>query len=233
MEIAPGVHSVDGLIAWPWAANVFLLVDRRLTLVDTGLRGSARAIERYVGRLGRDVGDLELVVLTHHHVDHAGAVAELRRRCRFQVAAHELEIPYLEGRVPAGHSVGGGPSAAFLGLIEPLIRVSPVRVDVPLRDGSELPVAGGVRVIHTPGHTPGSICLYLPAQRLALVGDAFSIKPWGLELPTRVSTLDMDLARSSLERLAELDLEIVCPSHGRPYVGDASQRIRDFLARGR
>lgn len=230
MEIAPGVHRVDGLVAWPWAASVFLLVDERLALVDTGVRGSGRGIERYVRRIARRMDELDVVVLTHHHVDHAGSLSELRRRHRFLVAAHEAETPYLEGRLPAGHAVGGGVRGLILRLMEPALRMEPASVDVTLQDGSVIDILGGIRVIHTPGHTMGSISLYLPARRLALVGDAFSIKPGGLELPTRVSTVDMDLARRSLSRLAGLDLEVVCPSHGRPFVGDAAGRIREFLA---
>ena len=225
MEIVPGVHRVDGLVAWPWAASVFLLVDERLALVDTGVRGSGRGIERYVRRIGRSMDDLDVVVLTH-----AGSLSELRRRHRFLVAAHKAETPYIEGRLPAGHAVGGGVRGLILRLMEPALRMEPVSVDITLQDGSEIDILGGIRVIHTPGHTMGSISLYLPARRLALVGDAFSIKPGGLELPTRVSTVDMDLARRSLSRLAGLDLEVVCPSHGRPFVGDAAGRIREFLA---
>lgn len=228
-EIVPGVHRIDGLIPWPWGANVFLIVGERLTLVDAGLRGSLRAIENYVRKIGRDMAEIDMVVLTHHHTDHAGGLGELRRKYSVRVATHEAEIPYVEGRLPAGHSVGGGPRGAILEAIEPFIRVEPARVDVTLRDGSEIDLLGGTRVVHTPGHTMGSICLYIRSRRLALVGDAFSIKPWGLELPTPVSTVDMALARRSLYRLAGLDLRIICPSHGSPFVGDASGRIREFL----
>ncbi len=221
---------VEGLIPWPWGANVFLLADDRLTLVDTGLRGSAGAIERYVRRIGRRMEELGLVILTHHHMDHAGALGEIHRKYGPRVAAHVAEVPYVEGQLPAGHSVGGGPSGAFLEVIEPFLKVEPASVDIVLQDGTVLDILGGVQVIHTPGHTLGSICLYIPSRRLALVGDAFSIRPWGLELPTAVSTVDMDLARRSLYRLADLDLEAVCASHGKPFVGDASGKIRQFLA---
>ncbi len=229
-EIVPGVHQIDGLIPWPWGAIVFLLTGERLALVDTGPMGSATAIERYVRRIGRRMAELDLVVLTHHHIDHTGALAEIRRRYDVRVAAHEAEVGYIEGRIPPAHSVGGGLRGLFLDLIEPFIRVDPAHVDLVLHDGSELDILGGVRVVHTPGHTPGSICLYIPSRLLALVGDAFSIKRRGLELPTHVSTVDMDLARRSLYRLADLDLRVVCPSHGKPFVGDASRKLREFLA---
>lgn len=232
-EIVPGVHQVDGLIPWPWGASVFLLVGERLTLVDSGLRGSLRAIERYVRHIGRRMDDLDLVILTHHHTDHAGSVGEIRREYGVRVAAHEAEVAYVEGRVAAAHSAGGGPRGVFLNLIEPLIRVEPVPVDIVLREGSRLDVLDGVTVVHCPGHTPGSICLYVPSSKLALVGDAFSIKSQGLELPTPVSTVDMDLARRSLLRVAELDLRVVCPSHGKPFVGDGSRAIREFLSHQR
>src|SRR5512133_1325942 len=139
-EIAPGIHQVDGLIPWPWGANVFLLADERLALVDTGLRGSTRAIERYVRRIGRRMEELDLVILTHHHTDHAGSLGDIRRRYGVRVAAHEAEVDYVEGRAPAGHSAGGGPRGALLELIEPLIRVEPAPVDIALRDGSVLDI---------------------------------------------------------------------------------------------
>src|SRR5919202_5532200 len=92
-EVAPGVVQVPVL-----GAQVWLLLDGPLTLVDTGTRGSGRAILRAISRLGRRPADLAAIVLTHYHPDHVGGLPELLaalRRRRPSVAIHAAEAPFL------------------------------------------------------------------------------------------------------------------------------------------
>ena len=92
----------------------------------------------------------------------------------------------------------------------------PVKVDHLLRDGDLLPTAEQVQVIHTPGHTPGSICLYLESEKLLIVGDALQHAGGVLSPPATHVTWDAGLAMQSLRKLAELDFETICFSHYPP-----------------
>jgi len=227
VEIAPGVHQVEGVRG----CNVFLLGSDKLALVDTGMAGSVGAIERYLTRIGRPREALKLVVVTHCHVDHTWSLAKLRWAQPLLVAAHEAEAPYIDGRLPPLGVQGSGFVRGIQRLISSRHRRKSVPVDVSLRDGSHLDFGLDVRVLHTPGHTPGSISLYLPGPRLLLVGDAISNRYGRLRLPPRATTVDMDKARHSVARLAALDVEVVCFGHGPTLAWRSSDALRDLLAR--
>ena len=93
-------------------------------------------------------------------------------------------------------------------------------------DGDELPVLGGLRVLHTPGHTPGSICLYSATRRLLIVGDLLQRMRGQVTLPNHFFTDDMGLARRSIARLAELDVETILFSHYPPVRQGGREALR-------
>lgn len=228
MEIADGVHQVDGTRM----ANIFLLVGDRLALVDAGGRGSTPAILRYVQGLGRSLEELDVVVLTHYHSDHAGGLPQILRIKKAQVAAHEADVPYLEGRVTPPSPNSQGIAGAVLKVARPLFRLVQVHVDIMVQDGTELPVLGGLQVIHTPGHTPGSICLYSPSRRLLLVGDALNNRGGHLQLPPLVFTVDPQRAVLSVQKLAPLAVEVIGFGHGPAITSRAGVVLKDFLSAG-
>src|SRR5512133_1914724 len=226
MEIAAGVHQIEGTLM----GNAFLLVGEGLILVDTGLTGSLPAITHYLQRLGYTLDDLDMVVLTHHHLDHTGAVAQLYAQNGVMVAAHEADVPYLDGTLPPPGPLGRSVGGVVLGIGQRLFRMAPVPVGLPLRDGSQLPKSPEIRVIHTPGHTPGSISLYLPDRRALIVGDVVAHK-WGRLVPPGWEwTVDMVENRRSLERLAGLQPEVVGFGHGPAITQGAEQVFRRFLS---
>jgi len=226
VEILADVHRLHVT-----GSSVFLLAGERLALVDAGPRGSAARILRYLRYLGRSPSELELIVLTHYHPDHAGGVAELARLTPARVAAHVSEAPYLRGDVSMPNPIRHQALAAAASPLLPLIMPQPVRVDLPLHDGDELPVLGGLRVVHTPGHTLGSICLYAPARRLLLVGDAMESKQGELRLPSRHFSEDLQQAARSIRKLAELDVHLLCFSHFPP-ARDVSRRLLSLSTAG-
>jgi glyoxylase-like metal-dependent hydrolase (beta-lactamase superfamily II) len=98
-----------------------------------------------------------------------------------------------------------------------------------LEEGQVLPILGGLRVIHTPGHTPGSVCFYLESRKVIFLGDMVvsSGQYVGGSMP--FPKTDMRLYEKSLRRLAELDFDIACLAHGQVFKGNADQRIRRML----
>ncbi|TMG55419.1 MAG: MBL fold metallo-hydrolase [Chloroflexi bacterium] len=99
----------------------------------------------------------------------------------------------------------------------------------PLEDGELLPMLGGLRVLHTPGHTPGSICLYSPKYRFVIVGDTLQRIKGRLTLPNYFFTDDMAQARRSIARVADLDVETILFSHYPPYREDARAALRALV----
>jgi glyoxylase-like metal-dependent hydrolase (beta-lactamase superfamily II) len=227
-EVAPGVVQVPVL-----GAQVWLLLDGPLTLVDTGTRGSGRAILRAIGRLGRRPADLAAIVLTHYHPDHVGALPELLAALAPgpRVAIHAAEAPFL--RAPTTMPNPFQPRV-WRTLVEPfwpharLGRACPV--DAPLADGDPLPGRADARLVHLPGHTPGSSAIYLPERGVVLAGDAFEAGG-RLAPPNPRFTEDPAAARASIRKLAALDFETLCFSHFPPRRRRGGATVRTLAER--
>ena len=105
------------------------------------------------------------------------------------------------------------------------------KVDKTLIDGEELPYCGGITVIHTPGHTPGHICLYLKEYKILIAGDALCIDDGLLMMAPQSTNYDMDLSIKSLKKLLNYDIQTVVCYHGGLYKDNANIRIKE-LAKG-
>ena len=228
MEIIPQVYQLQIRMT-----NVFLLVEEKLTLVDTGYWGSTQRIVNFVQQLGRTPTDIDLIVVTHHHYDHTGSLAELKVLTDAKVAAHEDDAPSIRGEPFAPSH----PSQAWLiprlgALVLSIGRPKTTEVDILLEDGQELSPLGGMRIIHTPGHTFGSICLLFPQRRLLMVGDALTHRR-RLAFPPRLYSVDMAQARQSVKRLAELQFDTLCFGHGQAITEGAAARVQDLVNRSK
>ena len=209
-----------------WGANVFLLADEHLTLVDTGFRGRAKQILREIDQLGFTATNIDLIIITHHHDDHIGSLAELKEVTGAKVAAHTADAPYIDGRLQPRLPRPQWLSKALAHLPR-LWTVTPINIDILLKDGDELPILGGTRVLHTPGHTPGSISLLLPRERLVIVGDVMA-HSFKLSLPAKAFTVDVAQEIQSIKKIASLDFDAICFGHGKPLVRNAHPAIMEF-----
>lgn len=174
-----------------------------VALVDVGPPGAVPALEGAIERAGLTLDDVRVVVLTHHDGDHVGALPALQSALERPavVCAHEREVPYIEGER------------------DPLIEREPISatsVDVTLQDGDTLRTTGGpMRVVETPGHSPGHCSLYLGTDRTLIAGDAVvSDGELSLEGPREAYTPDMEQALASVRRLSEFDVERTVCFHG-------------------
>jgi glyoxylase-like metal-dependent hydrolase (beta-lactamase superfamily II) len=225
MEIAAGVHQVSLI-----GADTFLLADERLTLIDAGMVGTRRALERYLRRLGRRLDEVERIICTHGHPDHIGGLSELvKDRTDVEVLIHAddlagLQRPLREALAPAQ------PRAERRGRIIQYLTRAPA-MPTPIDDGAVLPVLGGLRVIHTPGHTPGSICLYLEGARILFTGDVLQVHRGRLTFASAFFSHDHGAARASVERLAALDVDTIALSHYPPWRDRPSAALRELASR--
>ena len=220
--IAPGIYTIPGL---KMGRSYLVEGDGGLALVDTSTSDVAARILDAIAAVGRRPDELRAIVATHYHYDHTGNAAALIERTGARLFVHEDEVPYVDGTMP------------WMEMHRPwafLDRFGPapygLKVDQVLRDGDVLPYAGGLRVIHAPGHTPGHIALHARERGALFAGDAL-MNTLGLRLPMSMSSHDMNQARASAARLSELEYDIALPGHGAPILGRASEKVRAW-ARG-
>lgn len=225
-SILPGVVQVPLR-----GTSAFLLLDRRVTLVDTGFRGSAARLLGALRLAGRRADEIERVLITHYHPDHIGGLPELQRLLPAKAAIHAIEAQIVTGSAgpppPFANAALRVASRAVRGRAFPHV---PVRIDEWLRDGDEIPVLGGMRVVHTPGHTPGHIALYFPQMALLIAGDALEHRGGRLGGPAPAFTEDMREARRSIRRLAGLEVDVIAFSHFPRIPADADDRLRTLAA---
>lgn len=227
MEIIPQVHqlAIKG-------TNVFLVEEEKLTLVDTGFWGSTPRIVAFLQKLGYSPTDIDLIVITHHHLDHTGSLADLKALTGAKVAAHKDDAPMIRGEAITPPPRQAGLVSQLGGRFLSLGRAKAAEVDILLEDGQELSPLEGMKIIHTPGHTPGSISLFFPQRRLLMVGDTLNHRR-RLSLPPRIYSANMAQARESVKRLAELEFNTICFGHGQAIMEDAAAMVQDLISRSR
>ncbi|MEU4679218.1 MBL fold metallo-hydrolase [Micromonospora sp. NPDC023737] len=234
MAQPPAVPLAPGLWRIPTAGralvNSYALVDDdgSVTLVDCGVKRAPARIVRGLAAIGKSPADVTRIVLTHAHPDHAGGAAEVARRTGAPVVLHAADVEYAQ----AGHSPPRDPSVTGGRLFSRLGggRFPAVDVAEPLADGDVLPVGGGLRVVHTPGHSPGHVSLLHEPTRVLITGDAlFNVV--GIRWPIKVLCTDFRMTQETAHVLAELEYDVAAFTHGAELTDNARERIRAFLRR--
>ena len=220
MEILPGVHRIPG-VRW---SRAYLIEDHQLTLVDAGLPWHAGKVLDYIRSIGHNPDDLAFILMTHSHPDHSGGALTISRRTGAKIVAHANDTKTHSNREVSLSYMGAFGS---LGVPLPFLRRMPVSHVV--SDGQSLSTLSGFSVIHTPGHTPGSVCYLLEERKLLFSGDTLMSNGARLSRSVPFPGYDRRLYRESLEKLAGIEFDTLCGGHGAPLVGQASERLRELL----
>ena len=180
----------------------------RLILVDTGFSDAdADIIMDAIKDMDHKHEELKLCILTHRHGDHTGGLKKLKKTLKFEVMAHELDMPAIQKQT--GYDV-----------------------EQVVKGGERLPDCGGIDVLHTPGHTAGHISLHLPRIKTMIAGDAIVSAGEHLVVSPAYLSSDPEAADESVKRLIamNLDLERLLVGHGDDIYEDAKSNLSRIFA---
>jgi len=220
-EVVPGVYQL--MLA---GVNTVLIAEDELTLIDTGVPGSLPGILNLIRRLGRSVEEITTVIITHNHVDHIGGLPELKKHTVAKVYAHEAALVDPPEDAPYPNGIRRLLRVPFLSPVRRRFVLDSGDIDVKLKGGELLKQLGGLQVIHTPGHTPCSICLFSHRYKMLFVGDAMQRRRRKLQFPAKMVSTDLARAEMSVGELARLDSEILVFGHGQPVMHGAHDWIQ-------
>ena len=241
MEVAQGIHRLTQGVS-----NFYLIEEAgRFVLVDAGAPRDWDLLVGAMSGLGRALDDLEAVLLTHAHSDHTGFAERARTSANARVWVHQVDADVAKGAKPPkndGKATSYLLRAEFYRTVLTLMRRGAMRI-VPVQevstfaDGDTLDVPGRPRVVHAPGHTPGSASLLIEGRRVLLSGDTLvtrnpltgrvgpQIMPSGLNR-------DTPQALRSLDALTSVPADVLLPGHGEPWTGGTAEAVRQAKAAG-
>jgi glyoxylase-like metal-dependent hydrolase (beta-lactamase superfamily II) len=240
-EIAEGIHRLTNGVS-----NFYLIEESgKLALVDAGAPKDWSLLGQAVRALGRDLDDLDAVLLTHAHTDHIGFAEQARATTGARVWVHDDDVQMARtGKV--GPRDGKTSSYLLRGAFWRTVlvlgrrgatKIIPVREVSGFGDGETLDVPGKPRVVHAPGHTEGSAAILLEDRGVLFTGDVLcthnaytgrtgpQIMPSGLNADTRQ-------ALASLTSLDGIKAGLLLPGHGEPWTGGVQDAIRRARAAG-
>lgn len=209
--------------------NGFMLRDDdgQVTLIDFGVKKSGPRVLAALSAIGSGPSDVTRLMLTHCHPDHVGGAAHLARETGRDVDCHEDDAPFAgKGTVPKSDE-GSRIGRLFNKLPPPKLEALPIGET--FTDGQVIPFAGGIRVVHTPGHSPGHASYLLEDAGVLITGDAiFNVR--GLRYSPRILCANYAMTQETAHRLAELDYSAAAFTHGPEISDRPREAIRAFLA---
>ena len=240
MEITEKVHTVEDV----YGSNVVLLLDTEITVVDTGFPGNGKKILDYIRDIGRQTEDIKRILITHFHFDHSGSALEIHNLTGASIIAHKDEvIKNNDGTLLLRKGEESEPPPLWYKLAlraTGLGRKSPKKParelhDTPVHEtvshGDVIPGLGGVSIIHSPGHTPGSISPFVSDPKIIFLGDSVINNIDRLSRPLMWDRSKRRTLDKSLQELRELDAAIACFGHGPVLTEDVMTKIRGLTDR--
>lgn len=235
MQITDHIHSIpvseQAFYTGPQAPNVFLVRDGdEGALVDSGF-GDEKSIETRLGFLNEHRGlRLKYIVLTHHHFDHSSGASQVRAATGAEVTLHPDEVkPLRDWQSEAPQDIEIPEEMKDLREKVQKFRAQAAEAEPTraINDGDEFSVGSlTLRIVHTPGHTLGSVCIYCPQEKALFTGDtALGLGTVAISPPPHG---DMALYLQSLARLQKIESAVMLPGHGIA-VHDVPAKLQELI----
>ena len=202
-----------------------------LTLIDTGVAKREEKIVAAIESIGRKATDLKHIIVTHCHPDHSGSLAAMKRKTGAVAYMHRDDAAMVR------RGEGKRPMTAAPGLMRKVFftlfvsfssgKIEPAVIDREIDDGTELPIAGGLKAIHVPGHCAGQLAFLWPRRRVLFAADACSNM---MGLGYSLGYEDFALGQRALSKLVAFDFDAAVFGHGAPITSGAAQKFRQTFA---
>jgi hydroxyacylglutathione hydrolase len=221
MELKHGIHKFEGMtgVNCYWTTS-----NEGVAVIDTANPKSEVKILDQLKAAGKNAGDVKWIIITHADIDHLGSAAELKHLTGAKIAIHVSDAAILKGQEPMKEARGF--FKFIFKIMTGFFKFHTTEPDILLKDGDEV---AGFKVLHTPGHTKGSIMLFKPNQVL-ITGDTLlcdrHAQPRG---PIKLFTPNMDQAWNSIRKLHDLNFEMMLPGHGKPILENAGEKVRALM----
>jgi len=227
VQLATGVWRIPTVGSS--AINSFAVLDDdgTLALIDAGLKGAPKRLLAALSLIGKRPADVSRILLTHAHSDHVGGAAKMRQHTGAPVHIGEHDAAFLRDgkRPPLDTSRPLAKVLSFLGN-----KLPSCEVDGTLTEGELVPVAGGIRVLHTPGHSPGHCSFLLERSGILVTGDALFNWRDKISYSFAAACSNFALSKDTAERLGDVDYEVAAFTHGAEIRKDARAAVRQFLS---
>jgi glyoxylase-like metal-dependent hydrolase (beta-lactamase superfamily II) len=215
--------------------------DNNMILFDAGLPGAVNIIKDEITKAGLSFDKINEIIVTHTDIDHIGGIPDIQGVLdhKVYVLAHKDDKPFIEGEkrfskitpermAQLQEKIMNLPEEKGKVMLEMLQNPPKTNVDKVLDDGTELPYCGGIVVVHTPGHTPGHICLYLKKSKILIAGDELHIVDGELRGPYPHNTPDMESAIDSIKKFSNYDIEKIVCYHSGLYTSNPNQKLAEL-----
>lgn len=212
--------------------------DSRLTVVDAGFPGHYRVLVEGLSNIGREIKDVEAIILTHSHADHTGFAEKLRKQSKAPVFIHKDDLPSVKRilQLPWPGLLGNvwrtfGRSILAEAVRSGIFQAPYVGEAFTFKDGEVLEIPGRPQVIHVPGHTAGEVVFHLPDMGVLFSGDTLVTQDLMTgaigrpQIPHPTLNSDDRQARRSIDRLNALGQVKMLPGHGIPWAGSIREAI--------
>jgi glyoxylase-like metal-dependent hydrolase (beta-lactamase superfamily II) len=245
VEIAHKVHRIPNVNG----SNAVLIDDKKMALIDTGIAGNGEAIIAYIKDIGRKPEDLAWIIVTHFHYDHSGSANELSKLTGAKIVAHLDEtLEASDGKkllLKGNENTGTGPPWWYRTFFaNRLVRSNrnkngqtkqfdyiDTEIHYTVNHGDVIPVLGGLRILHAPGHTPGSICPVLEGTKMIFLGDSVLNNRIHLSRPLTWDKRKRKQLDVSLRSLRDEYVDHACFGHGPPLIDHAAASIKTLTDR--